>query len=114
MPVLGLDDQLNAIAARVVDRNVLQANVLHRQILRRFGLEHEAEIDRVIDVHVLHHDVLKVSVATEEPDGPEVLIIVDLVVGPNAGPEIPAGAVQRDAVNHGVLVAEAQRIVAKA
>jgi len=41
----------------------------------------------MINVHILHYDVLKVSVATEEPDGPEVLIIVDLVVGPNAGPE---------------------------
>jgi len=34
LTVFSSDDQFDAITSRVIDRNVLQPNILHRQILR--------------------------------------------------------------------------------
>ncbi|MNP34101.1 hypothetical protein D3C76_1273740 [compost metagenome] len=77
-------------------------------------MKHQTEVHRIIDIDVLHQDVLEVPVPAEEPDRAEVLVIVDFIVGPDAGPEIPAGTVQRNAVDDGILVAKAQRIVTEA
>ncbi|MNI86622.1 hypothetical protein D3C73_1437300 [compost metagenome] len=93
MPVFRLGYQFNAIAGRVIDRDILQADILHREVFRSLGLEHQPEVYRIVDVHIFYKDVLKVSVAAMEPDGSEVLVIVYFVIGSVAGPEIPAGTV---------------------